>query len=49
MELLFIYGPAAVGKLTVARELAKLTGFRLFHNHLTVDAVMALKRDMSNF
>jgi hypothetical protein len=42
MELLFIYGPAAVGKLTVSRELAKLTGFRLFHNHLTVDAVMAV-------
>lgn len=42
MELLFIYGPAAVGKLTIGRELAKLTGFRLFHNHLTVDAVMAV-------
>ena len=42
MELLFIYGPAAVGKLTVGRELAKLTGFRHFHNHLTVDAVMAV-------
>ncbi len=42
MELLFIYGPAAVGKLTIGRELAKLTGYRLFHNHLTVDAVMAV-------
>ena len=42
MELLFIYGPAAVGKLTIGRELAKLSGFRLFHNHLTVDAVMAV-------
>jgi len=42
MELLFIYGAAAVGKLTIGRELAKLTGFRLFHNHLTVDAVMAV-------
>ena len=31
-----------VGKLTVARELAKITGFRLFHNHLTVDAVAAV-------
>jgi hypothetical protein len=31
-----------VGKLTVARELAKLTGFRLFHNHLTVDLVTSL-------
>lgn len=42
MELIFIYGPAVVGKLTIGRELAKLTGFRLFHNHLTVDAIMAV-------
>jgi cytidylate kinase len=42
VELLFIYGPAAAGKLTIAREVAKLTNFRLFHNHLTVDAVMAV-------
>jgi chloramphenicol 3-O-phosphotransferase len=37
MKLVFIHGAPAVGKLTVARELAELTGFRLFHNHLTVD------------
>jgi len=37
MQLVFIHGAPAVGKLTVARELAALTGFRLFHNHLTVD------------
>jgi hypothetical protein len=42
MLLVFIHGPAAVGKLTVARELAALTGFRLFHNHLTVDLVSSL-------
>ena len=28
-----------VGKLTVAREIAKLTGFKVFHNHLAVDLV----------
>jgi hypothetical protein len=28
--------------LTVARELSALTGFRLFHNHLVVDAVGAV-------
>jgi hypothetical protein len=38
-RLLFLYGPPGVGKLTVARELAALTGFKLFHNHLTVDLV----------
>jgi hypothetical protein len=37
MRLVFIYGPPAVGKLTVARELAELTGLPLFHNHLAVD------------
>ena len=37
--LVFLYGPAAVGKLTVARELAERTGFALFHNHRTVDLV----------
>ena len=42
MNLLFLHGPAAVGKLTVARELAQLTGYRLFHNHLVVDALTAV-------
>jgi hypothetical protein len=37
--LLYIYGPPASGKLTVATALAELTGFSLFHNHLSVDAV----------
>ena len=39
MKLIFLYGAPASGKLTVARELATLTGFALFHNHLIVDAV----------
>jgi chloramphenicol 3-O-phosphotransferase len=42
MKLVFVHGAPAVGKLTVARELAALTGFRLFHNHLTVDLVSSL-------
>jgi hypothetical protein len=37
MKLVYIYGPPAVGKFSVARELAKFTGYPLFHNHLTVD------------
>ncbi|HEX8143897.1 MAG TPA: AAA family ATPase [Pyrinomonadaceae bacterium] len=37
MKLIFLHGLPGVGKLTVARELAKLTGFKIFHNHLTVD------------
>jgi len=39
LQLVFIHGGPAVGKLTVARHVARLTGFRLFHNHLTVDLV----------
>jgi chloramphenicol 3-O-phosphotransferase len=42
MLLVFIHGAPAVGKLTVARELSALTGFPLFHNHLTVDLVSSL-------
>jgi len=42
MLLIFIHGAPAVGKLTVARELARLTGLPLFHNHLTVDLVSSL-------
>ena len=42
MDLVFIHGPAAVGKLTVARALAEATGFGVFHNHLTVDALTAV-------
>ena len=39
MKLIFLFGLPGVGKLTVARELAKLTDFKLFHNHLVVDLV----------
>jgi adenylate kinase len=39
VKLIFLHGLPGVGKLTVARELAKLTGFRIFHNHLVVDLV----------
>ena len=42
MQLIFLYGPPASGKLTVARHLARLTGYALFHNHLVVDAVGAV-------
>jgi len=37
MKLLFIYGPPAAGKLTVAQHLADHTDFRVFHNHLTIE------------
>jgi len=40
MTLVVIFGPPAVGKMTVGMELERLTGLRLFHNHMTVDAVL---------
>lgn len=40
MLLVFLHGPPAAGKYTVGRELAALTGFELYHNHLVVDEVL---------
>ena len=37
--LVYLYGPPAVGKLTIAQRVAATTGFPLFHNHLTVNAL----------
>ena len=42
MKLIFLHGLPGVGKLTVAREIAKLTGFKVFHNHLAVDLVESI-------
>ncbi len=42
MKLLFMIGNAAVGKMTVGQELAKITGLRLFHNHMTIEPVLEI-------
>ncbi len=42
MEMVFLHGPAASGKLTTARALSAATGFAVFHNHLVVDALLAV-------
>lgn len=39
MKFVMIIGPQAVGKMTVGQELAKITGLKLFHNHMTIDLV----------
>ena len=42
MNVIFVYGPPASGKLTVAQELSKLISYPLFHNHLTRDLVQSI-------
>lgn len=42
MHLVIVFGPPAVGKMTVGHELTKLTGYKLFHNHMTVEPVLEI-------
>ena len=42
MKLVFIIGAGAVGKMTVGQELMKLTGLRLFHNHMAIEPVIEI-------
>jgi hypothetical protein len=39
MKLVIIFGPQAVGKMTVGHELEKITELKLFHNHMTIELV----------
>ncbi len=39
---MFIFGPQAVGKMTVGQELSKITDLKLFHNHMTIDMLHPL-------
>ena len=38
--LLFLFGPPAVGKMTVGRAICARTPFRLFHNHMTIEPLV---------
>ncbi|WP_082061820.1 AAA family ATPase [Xanthomonas sp. GPE 39] len=48
-KLVMLYGPPAVGKLTVGKEVAKHLSATLFHNHLTYDLATALLGADSSF
>nr|WP_196493872.1 hypothetical protein [Ornithinibacillus caprae] len=39
MKFVLIFGPQVVGKMTVGLQLSKITGLKLFHNHLTIDLI----------
>jgi len=40
MKLMLIVGSGAVGKMTVGQQVAKMTGLRLFHNHMSIELVL---------
>lgn len=37
MKFILIFGPQAVGKMTVGHALEKATELKLFHNHMTIE------------
>ncbi|SDK04549.1 AAA family ATPase [Sediminibacillus albus] len=39
MKFVLLFGPQAVGKMTVGQELEKITELKLFHNHMTIELV----------
>lgn len=41
-KILLICGPQAVGKMTVGQELTKITGLKLFHNHMTIEMLLPI-------
>lgn len=36
-KIIVLYGPPGVGKLTIAKHLANKTGYKILHNHLTIE------------
>ena len=42
MKFVLIIGNGAVGKMTVGQELAKITGLKLFHNHMSIEPVVEI-------
>lgn len=42
MHLVCVVGPPAAGKMTVGREICTRTGFRLFHNHMSIEPLLGV-------
>ena len=40
MHLVVIFGPPAVGKMTIGRRVVERTGFRLLHNHALIEPLL---------
>ena len=41
-NLIFIIGPQAVGKMTVAQELSRMTGYKFMSNHQTIEMLLPI-------
>jgi len=39
MKFIIIFGPSAVGKMSVGEALAEMTDMKLYHNHMSIEAV----------
>lgn len=42
IELIYLHGPPAAGKFTIAKELSTLLDSKIFHNHLTIDVAKSV-------
>ncbi len=42
MKLVILFGPIAVGKMSVGLELSKSTGMPLFHNHVSIEMLLPI-------
>ena len=42
MKFILVFGPPAVGKMTVWQALERITDLKLFHNHMTIELVAPL-------
>lgn len=40
MKLIILFGPPAVGKMTVGKAIAEKTGLKLLHNHMSIELVL---------
>lgn len=37
IKFILLFGPQAVGKMTIGHELTKITDLKLFHNHMSIE------------
>jgi hypothetical protein len=42
VHLVVVFGPPAVGKMTVGHEICLRSGYKLFHNHLTIEPLLEI-------